>query len=83
MCFHKFAGWVTWFGPTRFLQKALTEPPVLYLGQAYSRVYHDVLHWPLVESRIYRRWLVTSQWGRLFREYQQKGALRPPAERAA
>jgi uncharacterized protein (DUF362 family) len=77
MCFHKFAGWVTWFGPTRFLQKALTEPPMLYLGQAYSRVYHDVLHWPLVESRLYREWLKASQWGHLFREYQEKGALRP------
>ena len=25
--FHKFAGWVTWFGPTRFMQKLLTRPP--------------------------------------------------------
>jgi hypothetical protein len=82
MCFHRFAGWVTWFGPTRFLQKTLTEPPVLYLGQAYSRAYHDLLHWPLVESRIYRRWLLESEWGHLFREYQEQGALRPPAARA-
>jgi uncharacterized protein (DUF362 family) len=73
--FHKFAGWVTWFGPTRFLQKALTEPPLLYLGNFYSHFYHDVLHWPLVESRIYKNWLSDSQWGRLFREYQLKGAL--------
>jgi hypothetical protein len=77
MCFHKFAGWVTWFGPTRFLQRVLTEPPMLYVGQAYSRVYHDVLHWPLVESRIYRQWLATSPWGLLFRDYQTKGSLRP------
>jgi hypothetical protein len=73
--FHKFAGWVTWFGPTRFLQKRLTEPPLLYLGNFYSHFYHDVLHWPLVESRIYKKWLDDSQWGRLFREYQAKGAL--------
>jgi uncharacterized protein (DUF362 family) len=83
MCFHKFAGWVTWFGPTRFLQRTLTEPPILHLAQAYSRVYHDVLHWPLVESRIYRQWLASSPWGQLFRDYQAKGVLRPPAGAAA
>ena len=83
MCFHKFAGWVTWFGPTKFLQRTLTEPPILHLAQAYSRVYHDVLHWPLVESRIYRQWLDASPWGRLFGDYQARGALRSPAGPAA
>ena len=29
--FHQMAGWVTWFGPTRFLQKLMTRPPILYL----------------------------------------------------
>ncbi len=28
-CFHQFAAWVTWFGPTRFLQDVLTRPPIL------------------------------------------------------
>jgi uncharacterized protein (DUF362 family) len=76
MCFHKFAGWVTWFGPTKFLQKQLTQPPILYLGTAYSLFYHDVLHWPFVEGRIYKKWLATSQWGRLFTEYGEKGTMR-------
>jgi hypothetical protein len=83
MCFHKLAGWVTWFGPTKFLQHTLTEPPILHLAQAYSRVYHDVLHWPLIERRIYRHWLDASPWGRVFRDYQAKGALRLPAGDAA
>ncbi|MFC1642856.1 DUF362 domain-containing protein [Myxococcota bacterium] len=73
--FHKFAGWVTWFGPTRFLQRALTEPPILHLGNYYSHFYHDVLHWPLIESKIYQRWLKDSEWGRLFARYAY-GALR-------
>jgi len=75
--FHRFAGWVTWFGPTRFMQKALTRPPLLYLGNFYSFFYHDVAHWKLREGRIYRRWLKDSEWGRLFARYRLEGALRP------
>ena len=71
--FHRFAGWVTWFGPTRFLQKFLTRPPVLYVGNFYSFFYHDVIHWPLKEGRIYKKWLVESEWGRLFGKYKNEG----------
>lgn len=76
--FHKFAGWVTWFGPTRFLQRALTEPPLLHLGNFYSRLYHDLLHWPLKEQHVYRKWRERSQWGQLFGEYERRGALAAP-----
>ncbi len=71
--FHKFAGWFTWFGPTRFLQKLLTRPPLLYLGNFYSYFYHDVIHWPLVQGRMYRQWLKRSPWGRLFQDYRERG----------
>jgi uncharacterized protein (DUF362 family) len=67
--FHQFAGWMTWFGPTRIFQKMLTRPPVLYLGNFYSFFYHDVLHWPFKERKIYERWLSKSSWGSLFRAY--------------
>jgi uncharacterized protein (DUF362 family) len=75
--FHAFAGWVTWFGPTRFLQRVLTEPPVLHLARFYSYFYHDVWHWPMFESRLYRKWLAGSPWGRLFQDYEERGALGP------
>jgi uncharacterized protein (DUF362 family) len=74
--FHKAVGWFTWFGPTRFLQKAMTRPPILYLGNFYSYFYHDILHWPFIEGKIYKKWLKTSGWGRLFQEYLEKGSLR-------
>ena len=74
--FHKVVGWFTWFGPTRFLQKAMTRPPILYLGNFYSYFYHDVLHWPFKESKIYKRWLKSSGWGRLFQKYLDEGSLR-------
>lgn len=75
--FHRFAGWFTWFGPTRIFQKLLTRPPLLYFLTLYSYIYHDVIHWPLQEKRIAKRWLKESPWGRLFQEYRSKGALRP------
>jgi uncharacterized protein (DUF362 family) len=74
--FHRLAGWVTWFGPTRIFQKLLTRPPLLYLLTLYSFIYHDVVHWPLREGRIFKKWLAASEWGRLFTEYREKGALR-------
>ncbi|MFZ2055524.1 MAG: DUF362 domain-containing protein [Candidatus Aminicenantales bacterium] len=74
--FHRLAGWLTWFGPTRVFQKLLTRPPLLYLLNLYSFIYHDVIHWPLREGRVFKRWLTASEWGRLFVEYREKGALR-------
>jgi uncharacterized protein (DUF362 family) len=73
--FHRLAGWLTWFGPTRVFQRLLTRPPVLYLLNFYSFFYHDVVHWPLREKRIYKKWLAESAWGRLFLEYRRRGAL--------
>jgi uncharacterized protein (DUF362 family) len=73
-CFHQFAAWVTWFGPTRFLQDILTRPPILYLGNLYGRFYHDVLHWRLQERHVYERWLKDSEWGRAFDAYLPRPA---------
>jgi uncharacterized protein (DUF362 family) len=81
LCFHQFAAWVTWFGPTKFLQRALTEPPMLHLGNFYSHFYHDVLHWPLIESKIYKKWVKDSEWGKLFMQYKD-GAMRAPSKTA-
>ncbi len=67
--FHRLAGWVTWFGPTRIFQKLLTRPPLLFFLVLYSYLYHDLIHWPFRESRIYKKWLRESPWGCLFEEY--------------
>jgi uncharacterized protein (DUF362 family) len=83
LCFHQFAAWITWFGPTRFLQSWLTRPPLLWLGNFYSYFYHDVLHWRLQDHRTYDRWLDESQWGRLFRRYLETGAQAAARPRAA
>lgn len=74
--FHLFIAWLTWFGPTHFLRSFLTESPILHIGNFYSTFYHDVIHWRFNESHIYKKWLGTSQWGRLFEEYGRQGTIR-------
>lgn len=74
-CFHQFAAWVAWFGPTKVLKNVLTRPPILYLANFYSSFYHDVIHWRFQEHKIYDRWLEESEWGRLFQRYRQEGIL--------
>jgi uncharacterized protein (DUF362 family) len=73
--FHRFLGWLSWYGPTRFLQKLLFRTPVVYFPILVSELNHDYIHWPLKERKIYERWRRDSGWGRLFTEYQQKGCL--------
>jgi uncharacterized protein (DUF362 family) len=74
---HSFMGWLTWYGPTKFLQKVVTRPPMVAIPIMFSEVFHDYYHWPLKEKRIYERWLQESQWGRLFAKYAAEGAQLP------
>jgi uncharacterized protein (DUF362 family) len=74
---HSFLGWMTWYGPTKVLQKIVTRPPVVALPIMFSELFHDYYHWPLKEKRIYERWLAESQWGRLFAKYAAEGAQAP------
>jgi hypothetical protein len=83
---HSFLGYLTWFGPTKFLQKVVTRPPLVAGPILFSEVFHDYYHWPLKERKIYERWLTESQWGRLFTKYSSEGAQAPstaPAGAAA
>lgn len=70
---HQFMGWLTWFGPTKFLQKLITHTFIVNIPIAFSEVYHDVFHWPLKEKKIYENWCETTGWGKLFSEYKRDG----------
>ena len=74
---HSFLGWLTWYGPTKVLQKVVTRPPVVAIPILFSEVFHDYYHWPLKEKKVYERWLAESQWGRLFAKYASEGAQAP------
>lgn len=80
---HSFLGWMTWYGPTKFLQKVVTRPPVVAIPIMFSEVFHDYYHWPLKEKKVYERWLTESQWGRLFAKYAAEGAQAPGGQPVA
>jgi hypothetical protein len=83
---HSFLGWLTWYGPTKVLQKVVTRPPVVAIPILFSEVFHDYYHWPLKQRKVYERWLRESPWGHLFARYASEGALAPttaPAGAAA
>jgi uncharacterized protein (DUF362 family) len=74
---HSFLGYLTWFGPTKFLQRVVTRPPLVAGPILFSEVFHDYYHWPLKEKKVFERWLTQSQWGHLFSKYSTEGAQAP------
>ena len=74
---HSFLGYLTWFGPTKFLQKVVTRPPFVAVPIMFSEVFHDYYHWPLKERKIFEKWLEESPWGHLFAKYDAEGAQAP------
>lgn len=68
-------GWLSWFGPTKFLQNVLFHTPLVHGTTAVSEVYHDYYRWQFNERKVYENWLEESHWGHLFQEYKLKGHL--------
>jgi uncharacterized protein (DUF362 family) len=73
--FHRFLGWLSWYGPTRHLQKLIFHTPVVNLPIFVSEFNHDYVHWPLKEKHIYEKWRAETGWGQLFEKYQKQGTL--------
>ncbi len=73
--FHSFLAWLSWYGPTRHLQKLIFHGPLVALTYPFSEIYHDYYRWPTKERHIFERWRSESPWGRLFDSYRQQGHL--------
>ena len=73
--FHSFLAWLSWYGPTRHLQKLIFHTPLVSLTYPFSEIYHDYYRWPFRERHVYERWLEESPWGHLFAEYKRRGHL--------
>ncbi len=73
--FHKFLGWLSWYGPTKVFQDLVFKTWLVKIPILVSEFNHDYVHWPLKEKHVYRKWKKESQWGRLFSEYKEKGAI--------
>lgn len=71
----RFLGWLSWYGPTKVLQKLIFRTPLVNIPILVSEVNHDYIHWPLKEKWIYLKWKKNTPWGKLFSEYEEKGTL--------
>jgi uncharacterized protein (DUF362 family) len=67
--FHTTMAWLSWFGPTRVLQKLIFHTPIVAIPTFVSEFYHDYVRWPSKEKRIAEEWYRTSPWGQLFQKY--------------
>jgi len=72
---HKFLGWLSWYGPTRVLQRLIFRTPLVNIPILVSEINHDYIHWPLRERKIYLRWRENTPWGQLFAKYGERGIL--------
>jgi uncharacterized protein (DUF362 family) len=76
MNLHRALGWLSWYGPTKVLQKLLFHTPLVHATSFVSEAYHDYYRWPTREKRIFEQWREETPWGRLFAAYLEKGTLR-------
>ncbi len=67
-------GDLLWFGPLRAIQKLFFHTPLVSIFVAASDIYHDKFWWNWKGQRIYKGWLDSSPWGRLFETYEPRFA---------
>ncbi|TAK34849.1 MAG: DUF362 domain-containing protein [Chloroflexota bacterium] len=73
--FHSFLGYLSWYGPTRHLQKLIFHTPIANLTYLVSEIYHDYYRWNFRDRQKFELWRRESPWGALFDQYHQKGNL--------
>ncbi|NLD72480.1 MAG: DUF362 domain-containing protein, partial [Chloroflexi bacterium] len=70
---HRTLGWLSWYGPTKVLQRLLFHTPLVHAMSFVSEAYHDYYRWPTQERHFFNRWRQNNPWGRLFAAYQEEG----------
>jgi uncharacterized protein (DUF362 family) len=63
------AGDLLWFGVLNRLQGFFFRTPLVNVFIFGSEFYHDYYRWPLRDRLVFKHWLSSSQWGRLFASY--------------
>jgi uncharacterized protein (DUF362 family) len=63
-------GNLAWFGPLRGMQKLFFRTPLVHAFIFGSEAYHDYYRWPLKDEKVFERWKATTEWGKLFTQYQ-------------
>jgi hypothetical protein len=72
---HTFLAWLSWYGPTRVLQKLLFRTPIVVIPTFIGEVEQDYLYWPLKYKSVAEHWRATTTWGQFFQKYEQQGVL--------
>jgi len=72
---HKRLAYLSWYGPTKFLQKLIFRTPLVCIPVLFSEFYHDYYRWPVKEGKVYDRWREDTPWGQLFVRYEREGHL--------
>lgn len=74
--FQKFLGWLSWYGPTKALQKFIFRTPLVNIPIFVSEFNHDYIHWPLIDRNKFLKWRAETTWGQLFARYEQEKSLK-------
>jgi uncharacterized protein (DUF362 family) len=64
-------GNLAWFGPLKGMQKLFFRTPMVHMFIFGSEAYHDYYRWPLKDRRTFEEWRRSTQWGKLFQQYEQ------------
>ena len=72
---HTFLAWLSWYGPTRVLQKAIFRTPFVIVPTLIGEAEQDYMYWPLKFKGVAEHWRQTTTWGKLFQRYQAEGHL--------
>jgi uncharacterized protein (DUF362 family) len=72
---HSFLAWLSWYGPTKFLQKFLFHSWFAVVPTLIGEIEQDYMYWPLKYRFVAAKWRETSEWGALFTEYQHNGYM--------
>src|SRR5664280_188747 len=72
---HTFLAWLSWYGPTRFLQKMIFRTPLVNLPIAISEAEQHYFYWPCKFKLVTTNWQNNTELGALFKSYRQKGYL--------
>jgi uncharacterized protein (DUF362 family) len=67
------AGDLLWFGFLKKMQAVFFRTPLVHMFIFGSEFYHDYYRWPLLDRRVFQKWLKKTQWGHLFASYPSVG----------
>jgi uncharacterized protein (DUF362 family) len=74
---HSFLAWLSWYGPTKRLQKLIFRTPFVVVPTFVSEMEQDYFYWPLKYRHVAARWRKETTWGQLFQDYRRQGHLQP------